>query len=195
MANPKVPASILAASLDTAHVEVWNRVKALSEREIYDPLTRLYNARHLAITFHMEHSRARRFGRQLSVILLDIDQLGDIRDTAGDDVAKRVFVDVARFVAERPRDYDLVFRLDKDGFLILLPETGSDGVRHVAEDLVESVVAESFAGLEPGVVTISAGYTEVRTDDKMEGLDPVMERVHGARTQAHTTGGNAAVEF
>ena len=49
MARDRVPESILTPTLDVGAVRVWTRVKWLSEADIYDRLTRLYNARHLAI--------------------------------------------------------------------------------------------------------------------------------------------------
>ncbi len=195
MAKESIPASILTPTLDAGAVRMWTRVKWLSEADIYDRLTRLYNARHLAIAFHMEHSRAKRFARPLSVVLIDIDDLEGINRRLDRTGGTRALIEIADIVRTRPRDYDLVFRLDDDDFLILLPETDRAGATRVAGDLVAAVAGTAIAGQTPGAITVTGGFAQVRADDKTEGLRSVLERAQAGQAQARADGGNKTFEF
>ena len=195
MASARIPKSILASTLDAGSARVWSRVKWLSEADIYDRLTRLYNARHLAIAFHMELSRARRFSRALSVVVIDIDEFTAINRRLGRAGGTRTLIDIAEIVRGRPRDYDLLFRLDNDDFLILLPETAGAGASRVAEDLIDAVAASTIAGEPVGAITASGGYAQVRVEDQGEGLRSVLERAHAGQARAADEGGNRVFEF
>lgn len=195
MARESGPASLFASTLSAEPVNMWGRIKALNEEDVYDRLTGLYNPRHLAITFHMELSRARRFARTLSVALFDIDRLKSINTAQGRERGNRVLAEVGRMIGERPREYDLAFRLNEDAFLLVLPETARDGARRVTEDLVAAIGDQSFGGLPAGTVTVSGGCGEVRVADKTEGLHPLLERAQVGQVQALSEGGNRVFEF
>lgn len=195
MARETMPGSLFASTLSAEPVQIWSRIKALKDEDIYDRLTGLYNVRHLAIAFHMELSRARRFDRKLSLALFDIDRLKSINNAHGRDKGDQVLADVGTIIAQRPREYDLAFRLTADEFLLVLPETGKDGCHALVEGIVAAVANESMAGLPIGTVTISGGYGEVHAADKSEGLQTAMERAHIGQVRTVSKGGNRVYQF
>jgi diguanylate cyclase (GGDEF)-like protein len=124
-----------------------------------DPLTGLANRRHFMETLDREVERSQRYGRPLSLVLIDLDHFKGVNDThghaAGDDVL-RAAADALRSVC---RDVDLAARLGGEELAILLPETDSAGARVVAErtrERIEAVPHRSPGGA-PFTVTASLG--------------------------------------
>src|SRR5262249_38468714 len=89
-----------------------------------DPLTGLYNFRHLQDTLGREISRSQRFGHPLCVMALDLDLFKHVNDTYGHGAGDAVLVEFARRVGGVIRGVDLAFRAGGEEFVLLLPETG-----------------------------------------------------------------------
>jgi diguanylate cyclase (GGDEF)-like protein len=130
------------------------------ESAITDGLTELYNYRYFQLALTQELSRSRRFDKQFSVILLDLDGFKGYNDTcghlAGDDALRHV----ARILMDNTRGLDLVARYGGDEFALLLPEVGIDGALILTQRLVRRVQEAHFAGMEQtpaGGLTASAG--------------------------------------
>jgi len=68
--------------------------------------------------------RATRYHRSLSVALLQIDNLGDVRDADGEETARSIFVDVIARVIHAMRSPDQIGRLGPGQIGLLMPETG-----------------------------------------------------------------------
>jgi two-component system cell cycle response regulator len=128
---------------------------------ITDPLTGCFNRGHLNQRFNEELSRAQRYSRPLSVALADIDHFKRVNDTyghqAGDDVLK-LFAQCIRDTVRKKIDW--VVRYGGEEFLIVLPETGCEGARHVAERLRKAVEnLQIAAGNSTLSITASFGAT------------------------------------
>jgi diguanylate cyclase (GGDEF)-like protein len=126
--------------LDSFIVEAADRfftelTEALVRRAERDQLTDLYNRQ----TFHdklgRELTRARRYGHQLTVVVIDLDAFKRVNDTlghlAGDAVLKRV----ATLLSTHTRDEDIVGRLGGDEFAVALVETGMSAARDLIRRL------------------------------------------------------------
>lgn len=127
-----------------------------------DPLTGCANRRHFEARGRDEIARADRYGRRLSLVMLDIDRFKAINDTHGHAVGDRVIVTIAGVCAGVLREAsDLLGRHGGEEFVILLPETGRDGALALAERL-RGAVREARVPSAGGdiAVTVSIGVAE-----------------------------------
>ena len=126
-------AEILAGHIN----EELQRVRLEAElrrQAIHDPLTGLYNRRHLAEVLEREVRRAKRYGRPFTVMIVDLDNFKNVNDRYGHLGGDEVLKKVAQVLQESVRESDLLFRYGGDEFVIVLPET--DGAtRRVAARL------------------------------------------------------------
>jgi two-component system, cell cycle response regulator len=100
-----------------------------------DPLTGLWNYRYLRESLRREVERASRFGRMLTVLVLDLDHFKEVNDTYGHAAGDAVLVEFARRLRAGLREVDLAFRQGGEEFVVLLPETDAYGGAIVAERL------------------------------------------------------------
>jgi len=102
--------------------------------------------RHLMTTLIREVERADRFGRTLSVLMLDLDHFKRVNDTLGHAFGDAVLREFARRLTGCLREVDLVARRGGEEFAVVLPETGADGAVAVARRVLRRVRAETFRG-------------------------------------------------
>jgi diguanylate cyclase (GGDEF)-like protein len=134
-----------------------------------DSLTGLFNRRHFLAMTEREMSRFRRYGRPMSILLLDIDTFKTINDRFGHDVGDQMIVHVGNLCQENKRSPDIVARVGGEEFAILLPETELESASVVAERLRKLVESRPLiAGDLTVPVTVSIGIAE---------LDSTMNRV------------------
>ena len=130
-------------------------IPALVEATRVEPKTGLYNMRHFHSALVQELGRAARFGRPLSLLVVDVDHLRRVNNTRGHlagDRALRLVADSLRYAT---REYDVLARFGGDEFCVLLPETQLDGALAVAERVRAAV---ERAGEEAGLpITVSVG--------------------------------------
>ncbi|MEV6602220.1 diguanylate cyclase [Actinoplanes sp. NPDC051346] len=104
-----------------------------------DPLTGLWNYRYLRESLRREVERASRFGRMLTVLVLDLDHFKEVNDTHGHAAGDAVLGEFARRVRLALREVDVAFRQGGEEFVVLLPETDAYGGVIVAERLGAAV--------------------------------------------------------
>lgn len=139
----------------------------LKDASDHDGLTKLFNRRFIEETLDKEFSRARRYGHTLSVIMTDIDFFKKVNDNHGHLAGDEVLRVVADRLKSCLRDSDILGRYGGEEFMIVLPETKSDGAIILAERLRRAVEAEPVALRETSLaITISLGISEIRTDTK-----------------------------
>jgi diguanylate cyclase (GGDEF)-like protein len=88
-----------------------------------DPVTWVHSRRYLTQSLESEIMRAGRYGRGLSLVLLDIDDFGEFNSLYGQSMGDRMLRTVATTLAETVSPPELVARLKDDDFAVLLPET------------------------------------------------------------------------
>ncbi|MFF0718658.1 diguanylate cyclase [Micromonospora sp. NPDC003816] len=148
------------AAVAVENVRVHEEAQRLS---LTDPLTGLWNYRYLRESVRREVERASRFGRTVSVLVLDLDRFKRINDTYGHPAGDTVLAEFARRVRGEIREVDLAFRQGGEEFVVLLPETDARGATIVAERLATAVrdspvSVAGHAGVPDHVpVTVSIG--------------------------------------
>lgn len=141
----------------TAELEGANRaLRELAER---DDLTGLYNRRGFMDQLGPEIRRSERFGKELSIILIDIDHFKRVNDLNGHAAGDAVLRTVGRLIQVHSRAFDVAGRIGGEEFCILLPETTLNEALTLAERL-RNTIAETVFDHEGGVmqqVTASFG--------------------------------------
>ncbi|MCU0606519.1 MAG: diguanylate cyclase [Candidatus Edwardsbacteria bacterium] len=125
-----------------------------------DGLTGLYNRRYLDLRIENEFSRAKRYNRNLAVIMADIDRFKLINDTHSHLVGDEVLKVMAHLFRHNLRTVDFVARYGGEEFVLLLPETPSNGAILVCERIRREIEDYKWGALRPGLaVTMSFGLT------------------------------------
>ncbi len=133
-----------------------------------DGLTSLTNHRTFQTKADEQLALARRYHRQLSMVLTDIDHFKSVNDTYGHPVGDQVLKGVARILQETARDTDVVARYGGEEFALVMPETDAAGAKVIAERIREKVMNTVFqTELGPLKITLSLGiatYPETGTE-------------------------------
>jgi diguanylate cyclase (GGDEF)-like protein len=142
-----------------------------------DKLTGLPNRRAYDSQIEKEMARAKRDGKPLSVLMLDIDRFKNVNDTYGHSVGDETLARVAKILKDNlHRTVDFVARYGGEEMIVVLPETDSSGAMKVAEMLRKAVKRDSkiLAQDKNGkpaefIVTVSVGCTT---------FDPILDKAN-----------------
>lgn len=141
---------------------------------VTDPLTGVFNVRRLEAVLADEVSRARRYERPVSFLMVDVDNLKMYNDTLGHQKGDVVLSQIASIIDSNTRDVDKVFRYGGDEFCVVLPETDSAEALVVAEKVRGAVYDFHFPGeerLPVDTLSISIGLASLPADaEDEEGL-------------------------
>jgi diguanylate cyclase (GGDEF)-like protein len=132
----------------------------VSEQAVTDELTGLSNQRRFRELIAKEDERARRFGHDLSLIMLDIDDFKQVNDTHGHLQGDEVLRMVGRVLDEVSRGVDEPARYGGEEFAVALPETGLAGAVELAERIRSRIESEGVPGVDGAAslhVTASIG--------------------------------------
>ena len=175
------------AELLAGHVaEALRRIELeeeLRRQAIHDPLTGLYNRRHLAEVLEREVRRAERYGHPFTVMILDLDNFKQVNDRYGHLGGDEVLRKVAQVLKESVRETDLLFRYGGDEFVIVLPET--DGAaRRVAARLRKRLAKwAKEQGLDEVGLGLSIGVTRW-TPERPLSMEELLRRADAALYRA-----------
>lgn len=165
------------------------RYRSLSQT---DPLTGLFNSRHMRELLPVEIDRAIRYGRPLALLALDCDNFKAVNDKHGHLGGDRVLQTLANAIHQCLRRSDSAFRYGGEEFVVLLPEADGQAAMAIAERLrsmFASIKTDSPNG-EVIACTVSIGVAHCRPDDNEMSL---MRRADEACYRAKRAGKNRVV--
>ena len=182
-----VTAIALAWALATTLTRLHQRVET---QAITDPLTGLWNRRYMAESLEREVARALRFGHEVSLIIVDIDDFKKINDRRGHLQGDMVLERVADVVREATRSIDVAARYGGDELAIILVETSREGATILGERLAERMRETDVPLREGGRmgVTISVGVATV--PDSADDLESLVDAADRALLRAKRAGKN-----
>jgi diguanylate cyclase (GGDEF)-like protein/PAS domain S-box-containing protein len=151
-------------AMAVANAEAWD---ALARQASTDAITGLANHRSFKERLGPEVTRARRYRRALSLVLLDIDHFKQVNDTHGHQTGDEVLAEVGRRLAAQAREGELVARIGGEEFAWLMPEADGHGAYQAAERARRAIESEPFPGV--GTLTVSAGICA--SEDDLDGED------------------------
>jgi diguanylate cyclase len=157
-----------------------------------DSLTGLANRREFEIVAEREFRRTRRFERDYSFMMLDLDHFKGINDTHGHDVGDEVLKHVVSICKEAIRNEDFVARFGGEEFVFLLPETTLEGAHQLGVRICQWVAERPyvFEGIRIAT-TVSIGVSSIQKDD--EDVADLLRRADNALYEAKRRGRNCVV--
>jgi len=137
--------------------------KTLEQISITDYLTEINNRRFININLETEIKKALRYGNNLSIIMMDIDNFKSINDMYGHHVGDQVLKTISKTIKSNLREVDLVGRYGGEEFLIILPNTGLEAAYNIADRIRNKIAKIKFDNYDIKV-TISGGVAQLKDD-------------------------------
>ena len=162
--------------------------RRLLDQAIVDPLTGVFNRRHMERSLSDTIERQRRNSAPASLLLIDVDRFKRINDQFGHATGDSVLKGIVSLVAKRSRQLDLLFRIGGEEFMLLLPDT-QEAAAAVAAEQLRSSIAESRL-LDGERLTVSIGVSELHPG---ESIDVWMKHADDALYAAKKAGRNRVV--
>lgn len=131
-----------------------------------DQVTWVHSRRFLMDALEAEIARAIRYGRGLSLVLLDLDDFGEFNTTYGQSMGDRLLRTAATTLAEGLSPPEMVARVKDDDFAVLLPETNRAAAVAVTSRILQTLSKVSVFGGEgpPQPVTASVAIVSFPED-------------------------------
>jgi len=129
-----------------------------------DVLTGLYNRRAFHDALQREVARARRYERQLALVVLDLDDFKRVNDDLGHRAGDTVLMEVGRRILSLVRTTDIACRFGGDEFAVILPESSRADAELLAERIVRAIAGRAVDKVGP--IGASAGAAELAPDDR-----------------------------
>lgn len=144
------------AALALENARLYHQVK---EQAATDPITNLPNHRSLKERLDEELTRARRYGRELCVLMLDLDHFKAFNDAFGHAAGDEALRAVADALRRSLRRSDYAARYAGEEFVLVLPDTGAQTGAALAERVRATIAGllEKHEGRLPGSITVSIG--------------------------------------
>ena len=165
------------SAIDRYAEELHTANEQLANQALVDPLTGLYNRKHVLNMLDVEIQRAVRNGGQLSALRISSKQLATTpeTDTQRDEAINRI----GKAIAGHLRRVDIVSHLGDGQFLALLLETGSEGAQIVATRMRERISSQ-----QDSAAPIRKTYIGVVTHKGEENANMLMARAEQELTIA-----------
>jgi diguanylate cyclase (GGDEF)-like protein len=136
-----------------------------------DGLTGVFNRRHLDTLLSVEWERVLRFGRALTLAMLDVDHFKQVNDRFSHAVGDEVLRTVARILRENTRGVDVVARYGGEEFCLILVETRVDEGARLCDRLRTMVQVHDWSAIRPGLaVTVSIGVAGLHEAEAPDAL-------------------------
>nr|WP_205305167.1 PleD family two-component system response regulator [Parvibaculum indicum] len=132
------------------------------EQAVTDPLTGLHNRRYMEGHLESLVGDAAHTGKQVSLLIFDIDHFKAVNDTYGHPAGDAVLREFAQRIAHNVRGVDLCCRLGGEEFVVVMPDTDADFAKVVAERLRVCIASRPFALDDDATVldvTVSIGLS------------------------------------
>lgn len=155
---------------------------------LLDSVTELYNQQAIIKVLISEVRRAKRYKRPVAVIMVECDQFDEV--ASGNEISRDLFLkSFSELVLKAVRDVDVPSRYSNTQFLVICPETNSQGARIIAERMLRTVSAEALVGVDRNWrITVSVGYASFPKHGTS--AQDVITKAEMALQRAKTGGGN-----
>ncbi|MBO6503231.1 MAG: PleD family two-component system response regulator [Kordiimonadaceae bacterium] len=173
--------------------KLWENFHLSMQLATTDAVTGLYNRHYLTSHLDTRMDAAQKQGKDLSILMMDIDHFKKVNDTFGHAVGDKVLKEFAARVGRNIRGVDLAARYGGEEFVVMMPETPADWALMIGNRLREEIASKSFDfDLPEGEisVTVSIGVATSK-----EGQTPaqLLEEADKALYEAKAGGRNQVV--
>ena len=184
----------LLNTLSRQNEELDHLNKEFREMAIRDGLTGLFNHRYAKERLDAEFERSSRFGRDLSVLFMDLDNFKFYNDAHGHQAGDQILRMLSAIMMKTVREPDTLARWGGEEFIVIAPETGEQEGCRLAERIRKAVGAHAFphADEQPlGLVSLSIGVASM--SDKTESAEKLLRLADDAVYAAKDSGRNRSV--
>ena len=147
----------------------------------HDSLTDAYTRRYMNEACQRELERSARHGREMSLMLLDIDHFKSVNDTLGHQAGDRILTEFVAGIRTQLRSADLLGRFGGEEFVVILPETSPEVAMVVAERIRSTMADRAGPTVSIGITTNQSGGDTV---------DSLLARADAAMYRAKANGRN-----
>jgi polar amino acid transport system substrate-binding protein len=168
--------------------ELKEAVKKTTKLSLTDTLTGISNRLYIDQFLEEEIQRSQRYGNNLSIILIDIDNFKHVNDQYGHIIGDKVLIDMAGIISPMIRKTDVFGRWGGEEFLIICTETDLNTAVEIAEGIRTKIDAYDFKAV--GSKTVSMGVTAFIPNDTM---GSIISRADKALYRAKKNGKNRVV--
>ena len=179
LVKKEVGSAMLVRSVRHA-IERHRLFSALRSLSLIDDLTGLYNRRGFASLGEQYLTLARRSGRGVTMVYIDLDRFKTINDSLGHHVGDRALIKLADILRAAFRRSDIIARLGGDEFGVLALEAADESAELLVARLREHVADFNESSPEPYQLSVSVGMAHqdddpgLRLDDMVSQADAAM---------------------
>ncbi|HEB62441.1 MAG TPA: diguanylate cyclase, partial [Bacteroidetes bacterium] len=180
-----VNATTYVENNNTNYIVVFENITELQKIAYIDQLTKLFNRLKIDEMLERCYNSYKRYKRDFTVILIDIDDFKQVNDTCGHLVGDEVLKSISLILNKNTRNIDFIGRWGGEEFIIISKETDIDGAYIIAEKIRKAV--ESFVFKVNLRQTISIGISQYKKEDT---IDSLIKRADDALYKAKENGKN-----
>ena len=147
--------------------KLWENFHLSMQLATTDAVTGLYNRHYLTTHMDTRMEAAQKQGKDLSILMMDIDHFKKVNDTYGHAVGDKVLKEFAARIGRNIRGVDLAARYGGEEFVVMMPETPADWALMIGNRLREEIANTPFDFGQPEggiLVTVSIGVATSKPD-------------------------------
>lgn len=160
--------------------QLENMNETLKDQVLRDSLTGLFNNGYVFEYIDNTIDMATQYGKEFSIIMIDIDDFKLINDQYGHLEGDFVIKEVARIIESETRDFDVAARYGGEEFIVVLNNSDIKRARLVSKRIVETVSRTSYNFKER--VTVSIGIAQWDKDSRNELIQKADDKLYQAKT-------------
>lgn len=181
---------VIVCTLAAKTADDVTRLCHLEHENVTDPLMGIYNRRYMDVCLKQEGAKAKRYGLDLSVMMIDVDFFKKVNDLYGHSVGDQVLQSLAQMLQGSVRDFDRVFRYGGEEIVIVLPYTNCDGAMILGQRLCQWVSERSLIENDTQNVSITISIGISCFCPALEDIGTMMARADKALYRAKENGRN-----
>jgi two-component system cell cycle response regulator len=167
----RVRIDALTASLEACNARAEAHARELERQALEDGLTGLHNRRYMDSDLPRELERSRRFGREFTLAILDVDGFKQINDRHSHQLGDHVLAEIAAILQSACRGMDGIVRYGGDEIILYFPETPLATGQTVCRRVLQRIRTHGWSRLCPGLtVSVSIGLASSRGAATVEEL-------------------------
>lgn len=159
--STQISRMILMAITGLLTVAVIREIGHISRLAGTDSLTGIFNRTYFELRIEQEVHRARRYRRDLTLVMVDIDHFKHINDTLGHEFGDQALIKVTQYLKRGLRGSDILFRHGGDELAVLMPETSAYDAHLILQRVNQALHDRRIKGQQ---LTISAGIAALPAD-------------------------------